>query len=385
MKPLTTGEIVDALDRYLELAGQSPWPELGDSDDAFPVDWSAVDADSDSGLESIAPADDERERRWVGVDEELRSRVRPGGGTPPPVLVDALAWYQPIHYFGHAWGIYICESAVLDLAAYFLEAMPESRRFEADVEFGAIRMGLGVLYLHEAFHHRMESFAIALEVFDQMKIYCRYHDKVFKPLRAQGSDDLLEEALATAESYRRLRESVYRRSVPTDLRKAARPYLRTWFKTLPPGYSRAGEFFRDAPFESALHHLSCQIDEMGIFFDRPPAEWRLTPQLYRPLFNCRDTTWVVVPIGQEPMVPWFGRDEIAPLSVSSRDLVKVLRARYGYDLVPGGKHQKLVKPGMPTIPIPSNREALSYPVLKSIANALGFGSARDMWETLSRS
>ena len=37
-------------------------------------------------------------------------------------------------------------------------------------------------------------------------------------------------------------------------------------------------------------------------------------------------------------MPWFGRDEIAALSVSSRDLVKVLRARYGYELVAGGKH-----------------------------------------------
>ena len=40
--------------------------------------------------------------------------------------------------------------------------------------------------------------------------------------------------------------------------------------------------------------------------------------MYRSLFNCKTTTWVVVPIGQEPLVPWFGRDEIAGLSVSSR-------------------------------------------------------------------
>ena len=382
--PLTTGEIVDTLDRLrvLELAGDSPWPDLGDGDDAFPVDWGAVETETDARLEAIAPTDDERGRRWDRVEGELRSRVRPGGGTPPPVLVDALAWYQPIHYFGHAWGIYIRETAVFELAAYLLEAMPEGRRFDPDVVLGAVRTGLGVLYLHEAFHHRMESFAIGIETVEQTKIYCPYHDRVFKPLRAQGSDDLLEEALATAESYRRLREDVYRRSIPADLRKAARRQLSTWFASLPPGYRRAGVFLSDGPFESALHQLCCQIDEAAIFPDRTPTEWRLASQMLRSIFNYKATTWVVVPIGQEPLVPWFGRDEIAALSVSTRDLVKALQAKYGYELVAGGKHQKLVKPGMPTIPIPSNREALSYPVLKSVANALGFSSARYMWVTL---
>ena len=51
------------------------------------------------------------------TDEELRGRMRPGGGTPPPVdILDVEGWYQPIHYFGLAWGIYIREQAVLQLA-----------------------------------------------------------------------------------------------------------------------------------------------------------------------------------------------------------------------------------------------------------------------------
>ena len=112
--PLTTREIVDTLDRLrvLELEGDSPWPDLGDGDDTFPVDWRAVETETASELDSIAPADEEPRRPWDSVEGELRSRVRPRGGPPPTVLVDALAWYQPIHYFGHAWGIYIRESAV---------------------------------------------------------------------------------------------------------------------------------------------------------------------------------------------------------------------------------------------------------------------------------
>ena len=176
--PLTTREIVDTLDRLrvLELEGDSPWPDLGDGDDTFPVDWRAVETETASELDSIAPADEERRRPWDSVEGELRSRVRPRGGPPPTVLVDALAWYQPIHDIGHAWGIYIRESAVFDLAGYLVEALPENRRFAPDVVFGAIRTSLGVLYLHEAFHHRMESFAIRLEIVEQAKRFCPYHD-----------------------------------------------------------------------------------------------------------------------------------------------------------------------------------------------------------------
>ena len=154
--------------------------------------------------------------------------------------------------------------------------MPQGRRFDPDVVLGAIRASLGVLYLHEAFHHRMESFAIGIETVEQTKIYCPYHDSVFKPLRAQGSTTFSRSALATAESYRRLREDVYLTlGSRWDLRKAAKSPLSTWFATLPPGYRRASFFLSDGPFESALHQLFCQIDEAAIFPDRSPTEWRL--------------------------------------------------------------------------------------------------------------
>ncbi|MEI8147682.1 MAG: hypothetical protein WCG62_01225, partial [Actinomycetes bacterium] len=139
----------------LELPGQSPWRETGDDDDAFPIDWEQVEAPVDDRQELDA-AFDPQGTAWGRAEEWLRGRVRPGGGPPPPVDPDALAWYQPLHYFASSWGIYIRETAVLDLAAYILESMPPGRRFDTDVVLGAVRMGLGVLYLHEAFHHRLE-------------------------------------------------------------------------------------------------------------------------------------------------------------------------------------------------------------------------------------
>jgi hypothetical protein len=210
LPPVTSAEVVNTLDRLdlLELAGESPWGEEGDADEAFPIDWAAVERPFDEeGMNSDSPMGADRDA-WRTVEASLRSRVRPGGGPPPPVDPDALAWYQPIHYFGHAWGIYVRESATLDLAAYFLESMHPDRRWDRDVVFGSVRLGLAILYLHEAFHHRVESFAIHLEIVEEAKRYVPYHDFVYKPLARGRSDDLLEESLATAESFRRRSEPV---------------------------------------------------------------------------------------------------------------------------------------------------------------------------------
>jgi hypothetical protein len=382
--PLTPGELVDTLDRLdlLELAGESPWPDISDDESAFPIGWDMIDGDSTLTSDTAVLPEDIETARWDIVQEELRSRVGNGGGTPPPILVDALAWYQPIHYFGHNWGIYIRESAVLELTACLLESAPADRRFDRDVMLGALRTGLAVLYLHEAFHHRIESFAIGLEIVEHSKRYCPYHDRVFKPLRSQGSHDLLEETLATAESYRRLREPVYRHSAPTDFRKFSRSALRTWIRSLPPGYNSAEWYIAGGPFESALHELCSQVQEAEVVPKRDHYEWRLASQIHRGLFNCKSSAWVTVPIGTQPIVPWFGTDILA-LSVSTRRLIKALREGHGYEETTGSKHLKLIRSGMPTLVLPANREALSIGVLTNTARSLGYRSAADMWETLA--
>lgn len=384
--PLRTHEVVETLERLdlLELVGVSPWPDISDEGgDLFPIDWTEVERDV-IAPETLSPAD-EWANQWSQVEEAMRSRVRSGGGTPPPVIVDALAWYQPIHYFGMAWGIYIKEEAVLDLAAYLLEAVPFKRRFDRDMVAGAVRLSLAVIYLHEAFHHRVESFAIGLEIVDHAKRYCPYHDKVFRPMRDQGSPDLIEEALATAESFRRRTEETYAHSVPRDLKNVAVPKLREWIRSLPPGYNRAEQFFSGGPFDDALHELCSQIDEAAKHPKRPNTEWRLAANLHRVLFTCKTVTWVLVPAGTHPIVPWFDRDVIPELSVSSRAFVKALRRRYGYKEVHGAKHLKLLREGGPTLILPTNREALSPVVLTNTAHALGFGSARAMWTELQSS
>ena len=49
----------------------------------------------------------------------VRRRLQEQGGEPPE---PHCAWYCPIHFFGHGWGIYIRESCILshtkDIASF---------------------------------------------------------------------------------------------------------------------------------------------------------------------------------------------------------------------------------------------------------------------------
>jgi hypothetical protein len=378
--PLTGGEVVNTLARLglLDLAGESPWREAGDDYDVYPIDWDAVEQPIDR-QGTLADFDPESQR-WDRVLGDLRDRMQRGGGTPPLADPDALAWYQPFHYFGHSCGIYVRESSVISMAEYILQSLPEPRRYDDDAIRGAFRLGLAVLYLHEAFHHRMESFATGLEIVEGRKRYAPYCEQLYRPLLRARSDDLLEEALATAESYRRLGEHVYSRSVPPDVRSTSRAQLKTWFRTLPPGYRQADLCLSNREFEAVLHELCSQIQEAVLSPARDFRDWRLAFSLHRQLFNYKAVTYIVVPVGETPAIPWFDEDRTARLSISSLQLERWLNKRYGYEVKPGAKHQKLVSNGNPTLILPARRKSLSHVVLGNTARSLGFSSERAMVE-----
>ena len=110
-----------------------------------------------------------------------------------------------MHYFGLGVAIYIRESAVFDVAAAILSWLdPRERQDEANI-IGACRAAMSILYLHEAFHHKIESFAIRCEIVERARRYLPYSRNVVIPLRRTRSDDVLEEALACAEMYRRFK------------------------------------------------------------------------------------------------------------------------------------------------------------------------------------
>ncbi len=115
IESLTAAAVVETLIELdmVELDANGPWPGEPDGADVCEPDWSqvhptqpdfsSVPVDMPEGVESV-----------LG---EVRRRAGAGFKVPPTPIIDALAWYTPIHYFGLGMAIYIQESAVLDVAA----------------------------------------------------------------------------------------------------------------------------------------------------------------------------------------------------------------------------------------------------------------------------
>jgi hypothetical protein len=201
----------------------------------------------------------------------------------------------------------------------------------------------------------------------------------------QSSDELLEEALATAGIYLRISEGYYQRGVPADVVQAARAWLTAVIPLMPAGYRMGIHYLHPGPFDDGLNVLRSQLQEATSSPARSPHEWRLAPQVHRGLFNCKAKTWVVVPAGSRPIIPWFD-NEIAGLAISSKKMTQGLRRHFGYQVLPGrgkGSHVVLRADGLPDVTLPVGREAVSVGLAKQVARELGFGSTAAMWAELS--
>jgi predicted RNA binding protein YcfA (HicA-like mRNA interferase family) len=369
---LSLSKVVDTLVELdvVDLDREGPWPGEPDDADAYEPDWSQVHpkqsdtTDMPMDMPSVGSA----------VFNEIRQRANGGFKVPPPDVLDALAWYTPIHYFGTGAAIHIRESAVVTVAVSILSGLDLAEREDWANVMGSLRAAISVLYLHEAFHHKIESLAIRFEVIERQRRYLPYDDNVVIPLLRQRSDDVLEETLACAEMYRRFKdEPVYLKGIPHRVRSATLRMLPPWFETLPPSYNKAGKYLKNSKFDLALNELMSQVQEATITPKRDASEWDLAPHQIRGLFNCQNITHVLVPLGQQPILPWIGDARALP-SVSTRKAVQHLQ-EHGWRIVPGrgkGSHiwLELVGGGRP-VNLPVNRERLAPGRVKEIAGALG--------------
>ena len=245
---------------------------------------------------------------WREVLDDLESGAGGEEHTPGDGIIDVLAWYQPIHYHGYGWGIYIYESAIVDIAKSIISYLPSSRRCQFDAQVGALRSAFQTLFLHEVFHHKVESFAIMLEVIGRKSHYVPYHELVYQPLF--GTDDLIEEGLACAEQKKRLLEQTYKKHVPDDVLDAAQRMLGDWIPRLLPGYRTGSDFLEEWEYERAIDRLSAQIQETSTVPTRNPNELKLARRAYHGLLGkqhegCMKNTRMVVPVGSTPRIPWF--------------------------------------------------------------------------------
>lgn len=391
--PISTNQILDVLHQYDinpldDNYAEAELPGIGEIDEGEGVYATSIaevfgrgDGEEGGALDGL-DLDDPRMREWEGRIREIID-ISTNGSWPDDGLMGRVlgrpveqpephcAWYCPIHFFGHGWGIYIRESCILshalDLASFV--QWPSVRLPQWAIARDLLRSSFYIFFLHEQFHHKVESLGFRLLVSTGTDRYRPYKAKVYR--RTFNTAVCIEESLANAESYRRLNEPRYAQRVDPAIREGLRRYLKWSIPQQPPGYREGVQFLLEPPYRDGLYSLQSQILD-GIFpSTTPPKHWSVAPNMITSLADITDDIYVVLPKGAQPI---FRPTSVDPgATVSSRALEGALTRHYGYQPVPGGKgsHVKLKKPGSPTIILPGNRPTVSPGVVKSVLDAVG--------------
>lgn len=311
---LTPTEIIDYLHREgaLESSAVSPWPTAEGGDQLQQVEWPHLFPSGRQPLrDGAAPwdlyGDDWAPELPADFIDLMGERVGRGSGAlddhAQSRRPDVCAWYQPMHFHGLDWGIYIREDCLLRIAVDIGAFLPARSVPSYTLAKALIRAAFASLFLHEAYHHKTESLGIRLHVVERAGCYVPYFKRVYDPLRAAGSDDLHEEALANADSYKRLAEAAHSRWLSTPVLEATYAYLRWRFPLDPPGYRQAPKFLVDESFQRGEFRLKSQVQEKTATPYRSVGDWQLAPRMNQSLFPCRSDIWTIVAPGNGALRP----------------------------------------------------------------------------------
>jgi hypothetical protein len=330
------------------------------------------------------PDDDHRLLGWwrevrdivLGNDQQNgplfgRRRLRQETYEPPE---PHCAWYCPIHFFGHGWGIYIRESCIFDVArdiASFVNwnAVKVARLRPLEIMRQLLRSAFYVFFLHEQFHHKVESLGFRLLVATATDRYRPYKSKVYQ--QSFLTPTCLEECLANAESYRRLTERRYKKRHAPPMLRAVQDYLAWSIPRQPPGYAQGINYLSEAAYRQGLYSLQSQILDGLPTPSTPPSHWSVAPDVITSLMSIDADIYVILPAGARPI---FRASSIDPgATTSTAALTAALTRHYGYTQTRGGKgsHVKLVKPHAPNIHLPGNRPVVSPGMVKQVLEVFG--------------
>jgi predicted RNA binding protein YcfA (HicA-like mRNA interferase family) len=355
------------------------WSNSSDWGDVYAIDFDALGRDADT-FENATLAPNPRGVHIGGqvVDAVMSGPNRLRGRDNAVPSADVLGWYQPIHFFASNWGIFIRESALIDLARdlapYFAPFI--DRRTLADHVAVLIRAAFAFVFLHEHYHHKIESLAIRLHVVERRPVYPDYME--FSARLLAGTDEDTEEALAGADTYLRLATAPYSAWFKKDEREVVRLWMHDLFRNSPPGYRVAADILNSPPgaFQYYEDRLAARVQEAVLTPERPfPADFSISTQLTRSLFNVKQSLWSIVPVGEEPILPML--PGALPLATSKLERYIL---KEGWELVAGGKgsHTKYRRNGAEMIVLPHAKD-VSQVVLSSTAQTLGL-TKRDLVE-----
>lgn len=318
---------------------------------------------------SLVDSPDERVREFVQRLREIMERPetapwpreeRLRGEWPPPENI--CAWYCPIHFFGHGWGIYIREECVLHEALSIAQHVDWKAVAALKLSFTATvrrlwRAAFYAMFLHEQFHHKVESLGFRLLVSSGKDLYRPYKWNVYRPTFL--TPDCIEESLANADSYQRLDEPRYKGKLGGPFRKALRAHLRASFAAQPPGYKEGLNFLSDYLFQPALHNLQSRVKDGAITPTTPPKHWQVASDVIRSMMDITEEIYIVLPIWARPLFPVASIDPRP--GISTAGMVKALVREWGCYVVPGGKgsHVKLHTPNGEQIILTGNQDVLA--------------------------
>ena len=289
------------------------------------------------------------------------SQGKAGGFYPPP---EAFAFYLPFHYFYPTWwGVYLILEPTRELARFI--CYHAGGKLSLEESIAATRI---FLYAHEAFHHSVESFGTRLEITHRRPLYKEGFDRYYQ--RTIGSDDCLEEALATAHSLRRVKEKAF----PNNKKKteALIGALLEYVKGCPPGYRRGDKLQTESRFRGTRGRFAEDNQkEATDIAAKDPRIWDMFPHAFSGI--SRITSRVNYLVKKDS--PLAKRLDLNLRYLRYRDLLKKLRDLAGCKFVREGKggHAIWQSPDGRRFPVPRHPGDLPRGTLAKIIKEAGLG------------
>lgn len=380
--------------------GASPWGTYDDDEFVSPFDFEKFFGND--------RCDEDRPKLPMDFVEEISMALDTGsyptedqmefpgrsGNAGATVSWDTCAWYQPLHFFGSDWGIFIREECLLRVAISIAEHS-DAQTFHAERSDAVAKRMVGkpfpaywthtdaeiflraavvCLFLHEHYHHRVECLGIRLHVVTQKPLYVPYSKGVYNAV--VGTDDLLEEALANACIFLRLSEQTYRKMLPESVREGLKRKLIASYSSDPPGYRMASIYLDQLKFNAGENLLQGFVRETSMKPVQPNWYWENAPRLTQSFLNIKSNIYTVVPIGQRPILS----PQAMPLSCSKEQLIRVCK-KQGFNVLPKrgvGSHTVMSKAGTAGIVTIPDKKNLSIAVIKNTLATIGGYKVHDL-------